>query len=573
MRGGCRYNGRTRVVEAVVCGVDVATGLMKGYGMVQGDVAKAGVGVEAGRPPWAVWVLAVVGVLYGAMAVTEWGMGLPALLRLHGLRPGSSVLPSLAGMAAVKGPWVGAVLFSTWGLLRGRGPAWVAGVMLSSWMIVCVVIQVFFLGLLLYADPQIPAGGRALGGVLAAVGRIVLERPAVGLLPGAVLVLLLGRGVRAWSAPAWPEGIRWVLGFGLFGLGWVWMTLLLPREHLPRAVSGSSSSWVFTLLGVVCWLGFWTAGYGVLRRRRWGFVLGQGLGAAAIVVLTIALAFRFSGVSRALVYGMLGLFGKTDAFLVGILLRGYPIAGGVLVGLGHLLMLWGLWRWRAAVLSAGLVTAARRRAVRPRDGSGWEAPLGVLAAFVLGVHLLGVFLGLRFLLSTAMMIMSLVPVSVVYLLVRLGVSRRGLTRRQIGLRGGLAGGMVVVLLVLYLTPGFLMCFPLADLGLRFRVWRAADLGRIQAWAVGVLKEPGKSVTRNGADLDLAKAPGFVDALAPEMAYLGHGAAGERHVRLIWGGGVQHMGLLVGPRTFRTRSNERQWVRRWRDGVYGYQEIR
>jgi hypothetical protein len=46
----------------------------------------------------------------------------------------------------------------------------------------------------------------------------------------------------------------------------------------------------------------------------------------------------------------------------------------------------------------------------------------------------------------------------------------------------------------------------------------------------------------------------------------------RHVSIIWGGGFHHWGVLVGPPTFRAESNQGQWVRRWRDGVYGYQEI-
>lgn len=64
-------------------------------------------------------------------------------------------------------------------------------------------------------------------------------------------------------------------------------------------------------------------------------------------------------------------------------------------------------------------------------------------------------------------------------------------------------------------------------------------------------------------------------LKPEMANLGEGDSSEKFVRVTWGSGFGHWGLIVGDINFKDTSHDfsNMLISQWASGVYFYLETK
>jgi len=165
--------------------------------------------------------------------------------------------------------------------------------------------------------------------------------------------------------------------------------------------------------------------------------------------------------------------------------------------------------------------------------------------------------------------------AVFFMLVRTALWWQKLENKQRIFRTVLILSLVLISLIFILSPGFLMNFWLTDIGMRLKIASTGGAEQLQAWAVDILEKPQNEVV-DGDSMSRIKE----EALSKQVrrlypAYVFVASTSEEngpHIRIIWGGGFHHWGILVGPPTFHTVSNEGQCVYRWRDGVYGYHEI-
>jgi hypothetical protein len=135
--------------------------------------------------------------------------------------------------------------------------------------------------------------------------------------------------------------------------------------------------------------------------------------------------------------------------------------------------------------------------------------------------------------------------------------------------------LLLISLFFILSPGFLLSYLLTDIGMRLGTAVTGGSDNLQAWAVEILQKPQEEVVENGS-MNYLKTQFFskqVHRFETKRVYVVPKRQDEQsHIAIIWGSGFHHWGILVGPRTFHTVSNDHQHVYRWRDGVYGYHEI-
>jgi hypothetical protein len=113
--------------------------------------------------------------------------------------------------------------------------------------------------------------------------------------------------------------------------------------------------------------------------------------------------------------------------------------------------------------------------------------------------------------------------------------------------------------------------PLFDMGVKLRVARAGGIDNVQDWAVELLKKESISADESGL-LDVEALPEHIRQLKPTGVAIFDGPPEYRHVRIGWGGGFFHWGLMVGPPTYtRAEGGNPMMVTRWRKGVYIYTE--
>jgi hypothetical protein len=129
------------------------------------------------------------------------------------------------------------------------------------------------------------------------------------------------------------------------------------------------------------------------------------------------------------------------------------------------------------------------------------------------------------------------------------------------------------------SPGFLFSQPVIDASFR---WVAGD--EIQAWATNLLRRPEEQIPRSPRDHqriasialpDLLRRPSRLLPMLPtDRVYLESGPSQDRWIRIEWGGGFGHWGLLVGARAAKTAPNvstDGLTSRRLWDGVYYWSE--
>jgi hypothetical protein len=139
------------------------------------------------------------------------------------------------------------------------------------------------------------------------------------------------------------------------------------------------------------------------------------------------------------------------------------------------------------------------------------------------------------------------------------------------LRIGLICGLLAALTFTFGTPGGLLKPGLADRAVQREFERSIGLVSLQQWAMEILQKPnGLRPSRS----DLLPRGVLPDSLRPlaVAVWLERGASpDDDYVHIAIGGGFHHYGVLVGAPGFRPADTPHYWTRRWRDGIYGYQE--
>ena len=126
----------------------------------------------------------------------------------------------------------------------------------------------------------------------------------------------------------------------------------------------------------------------------------------------------------------------------------------------------------------------------------------------------------------------------------------------------------------FLSPGRLLSFPLMDRGQEWQVSRAVDLDALQRWTVELLQKPSAEASTDEQDtLDRHRLPKDVQGCAWCAAVHRGNAPEDSYIAFVSGGGFHHYGFLVGATTFTYHSDSQWWVRRWRGGIYGFQDRR
>lgn len=126
----------------------------------------------------------------------------------------------------------------------------------------------------------------------------------------------------------------------------------------------------------------------------------------------------------------------------------------------------------------------------------------------------------------------------------------------------------------FLAPGCLLSFPVMDRGYEREVTRAVDLDALQRWSVELLGKPPAGTSADEACiLDWDELPKGVQRCASwASVYRGKGPE-DSYIAFVSTGGFHHSGFLVGAKTFTYHGGSHWWVRRWRDGIYGFQDRR
>ena len=162
------------------------------------------------------------------------------------------------------------------------------------------------------------------------------------------------------------------------------------------------------------------------------------------------------------------------------------------------------------------------------------------------------------------LLIPLVPVALLIATIVTARNLRQLGYRQLVIRLTLIGLLVGFSWWSAIRPwqtGAPMSAPFADLGLRMRYGSKID--RLQAWAESYLQaHDGALDSRSVELLGIPK-----DLAISNVVYASGTTSNDRHLTFVWGGGFGHWGLLIGPKTYRTKTNGGCY--KWRDGVYSF----
>lgn len=171
-------------------------------------------------------------------------------------------------------------------------------------------------------------------------------------------------------------------------------------------------------------------------------------------------------------------------------------------------------------------------------------------------------------LSLPMLLFMMIPGSLMYLVVMLIKKWMVLMLPQRICLIGLIAMMFAIGGVFIKMPGFLLCFPITDIGVRKRVVTCGGLTRLSSWAATMFETPYEVVTH----LPRENLPEHIRCLhAPYVAIFNRPHEGNSRLDIIWGGGFHHWGIIIIPQHQQLERYPIGWVNQWQPGIYTWYE--
>lgn len=401
-----------------------------------------------------------------------------------------------------------------------------------------------------------------------------------------VLIVLFSRKVRWWCKVDVKSAIRWILICALFFLGWLWYSLIMSESYLPPDLPGITT--LLVVCAVVCWLSLWISAYAIAKRKMWGIVVGCLASLMAITILVSSFIGEWSGLQQRVLWAFSTIYGKASLWIA---VKDDMVLLGVILICVNVIVMFSLLSLRKILLTKNIETqdveesstekllenGEKDKALEKRTSA--DVILALIALTVIVFHILeliamGFGVGGCFIFAGSMAMLVLVPLAVFFMLVRTALRWKKLKFKQRIFRIALTLSLILISLYFIFSPGFMMNFLLTDIGMRLKTASTGGAEQLQVWAVDILEKPRDEIVGNDSLGRIKKdfLSKQVQRFSSRNIYIASGAEDEQHIRIIWGGGFHHWGILVGSPTFQTTSDDRQCVYRWRDGVYGYHEI-
>jgi hypothetical protein len=401
-----------------------------------------------------------------------------------------------------------------------------------------------------------------------------------------IFFLLLTPGVRKWCRVDFTNCFRWLSAVLTFFLGWIWCSVVLQWDYLPPDIAGID--WLMVMCSLICWLFYWSAAYWITKRKAHGIIFSVLASAFSTITLVVSLLVGWPGLQQRVLWAFSTIFGAGGLW---ISVRESLLMLSVILIAVNLIIAFMVIMFRKRILTKceladesikteeGEVSEVEEEALRERK-VGWDVVLAVIALIVAGLQaadlfLLGLGLGGYFILYGAMGLSVLGPAALIVMLLRVGRNMEQMNRKARVLRGVLLICLLLVGAFYVFSPGFMMSYLPTDLGMRLKVSVTGGVDELQKWAVDILESPQEEVVETESTTSIKKElySEQVKRLCRQYVFISTGWGDEiRHIKISWGGGFHHWGILIGPSSFKTGNNERQHVYRWCDGVYGYHEI-
>lgn len=505
--------------------------------------------------PIAVGILLLIGIIYGAVQVFFSFFTIPLAFGLED----EGVLHSLFSSLISHLPWTCMVIAGIIGLWSRKVWGWSLCLVIDGWLCAASIPKI---DLIYFYDNEI--------------------------LIFVVFIVLFSRKVRWWCKVDFRSAIRWILIYALFFLGWLWCSLIISKSFLPPDLPDITI--LVVVCAVLCWMYSWISAYAIAKRKMWGIKVGCLAALMAITLLVGSFIKKWYGLQQRVLCAFSTIYGKASLWIA---VRDKMVLLSIILICTNAVVILLLISLRKILLTKHLETQDIQKS--PADEplkdegkhkvlakrAGPDVILALIALVVIIFHSLDLiamgFCRGAFIFDVSMAAVVLVPSAVLFMLVRTALQWRKLKAKQLILRTSLTLSLIVISLYFIFSPGFIMNFLLTDIGMRLKTASTGGVDQLQAWAVDILQRPQDEIVEDDSLGSIKK-----EMLSKQVQSVS-GRGGNiyvasktkwkgSHIRIIWGSGFHHWGILVGPPTFRTSSNDWQCVYRWRDGVYGYHEI-
>lgn len=502
--------------------------------------------------PITVGILLLIGIIYGAVQLFYSFFAIPMAFEFSDEGVFRSLLSSLFSHL----PWSCMVVAGVIGLWCRKVWGWSLCLVISGWLCAASIPKI---DLIYIYDNEI--------------------------LIFVVFIVLFSRKVRWWCKVDFRSAVRWILIFSVFFLGWLWCSLILSESYLPPDLPDITI--LLVVCAVLCWMYLWISAYAIARQKMWGIKLGCLAALMAITLLVGSFIKKWYGLQQRVLWAFSTIYGKASLWIA--VKDDIELLGVILICVNALVM-FALLSLRKILLTKHIETQDVQKS--PADDllegertdevvekrASADVILALIALTVVVFHsldLIAMGFGVGFIFDVSMSIAMLVPLAVFLMLVRTAWRWKNLKTKQRIFRIALTLSLILISLYFILNPGFLMNFLLTDIGMRLKTASTGGAEQLQAWAIDILEKTKDEIVGDDSLGRVKK-----DFLSKQVQHFSKGgiyiasSSGdeEAHIRIIWGSGFHHWGILVGPPTFQTTSDDRQCVYRWRDGVYGYHEI-
>jgi hypothetical protein len=502
--------------------------------------------------PITVGILLLIGIIYGAVQLFYSLFAIPMAFEFAD----EGVLRSLLSSLLLHLPWSCMVVAGVIGLWCRKVWGWSLCLVIDGWLCSASIPKI---DLIYFYDNEI--------------------------LIFVVFIVLFSRKVRWWCKVDFRSAIRWILIFAVFFLGWLWCSLIVSKSFLPPDLPDITI--LVVVCAVLCWMYLWISAYAIARRKMWGIKLGCLAALMTITLLVGSFIKKWYGLQQRVLWAFSTIYERAGLWIA---VKDDMVLLGVILICVNAIVVFFLLCLRKMLLTKQIETQNTEESSTEKlleDGekdediekrTSADVILALIALTVVVFHsldLIAMGFGVGFIFDVSLAIAMLVPLAVILMLVRIAWRWKNLKTKQRIYRIALILSLILISLFFFFSPGFIMNFLLTDIGMRLKTASTGGAEQLQAWAIDILEKPQNEIVEDDSSGRIKEEmlSKQVQLFRSRPIYISSRAGDEEaHIRIIWGSGFHHWGILVGPPTFQTTSDDRQCVYRWRDGVYGDHEI-